>query len=58
MLRKHLESSGKEMAELQVAHQQLEDDKYGKRAAASVDSAVIRLRGRLVRPQAVRPATS
>uniref|UniRef100_A0A8C1GS69 Coiled-coil domain containing 105 n=1 Tax=Cyprinus carpio TaxID=7962 RepID=A0A8C1GS69_CYPCA len=58
MLRKHLESSGKEIAKLQVTHQQLEDDKYGKRAAASVDSAVIRLRGRLVRPQSVRPATS
>ncbi|RXN18733.1 kinesin KIF15 [Labeo rohita] len=58
MLRKHLETSGKEIAELQVAHRQLEDDKYGKRAAASVDSAVVRLRRRLVRPQSVRPATS
>ncbi|XP_016123523.1 coiled-coil domain-containing protein 105-like [Sinocyclocheilus grahami] len=58
MLRKHLESSGKEITELQVAHQQLEDDKYGKHAAASVDSAVVRLRRRLVHPQSVRPATS
>uniref|UniRef100_A0A8C1KDT8 Coiled-coil domain containing 105 n=1 Tax=Cyprinus carpio TaxID=7962 RepID=A0A8C1KDT8_CYPCA len=58
MLRKHLESSGKEITELQVVHQQLEDDKYGKRAAASVDSAVVRLRQRLVHPQSVRPATS
>ncbi|KAL0174813.1 hypothetical protein M9458_030781, partial [Cirrhinus mrigala] len=51
MLRKHLETSGKEIAELQ-------DDKYGKRAAAGVDSAVVRLRRRLARPQSVRPATS
>ncbi|XP_056126777.1 coiled-coil domain-containing protein 105 [Rhinichthys klamathensis goyatoka] len=58
MLRKHLESSGKEIAELQFAHQQLEDDMYGKRAAGSVDSAVVRLRRRLVRPQSVRPVTS
>ncbi|XP_693940.1 tektin-like protein 1 [Danio rerio] len=58
MLRKHLESSGKEIAALQDAHQQLEDDMYGKRAAAGVDSAVVRLRRRLVRPQSVRPATS
>ncbi|XP_059390143.1 coiled-coil domain-containing protein 105-like [Carassius carassius] len=58
VLRKHLESSGKEIAELQVVHQQLEDDKHGKRAAASVDSAVVRLRQRLVHPQSVRPATS
>ncbi|KAK7156709.1 hypothetical protein R3I94_006676 [Phoxinus phoxinus] len=58
MLRKHLESSGKEIAVLQFAHQQLEDDMYGKRAAGSVDSAVVRLRRRLVRPQSVRPVTS
>ncbi|XP_051521721.1 coiled-coil domain-containing protein 105 [Myxocyprinus asiaticus] len=58
MLRKHLESSGKEIAELQVAHQQLEDDMYGKRAAARVDSDVVRLRQRLARPQSIRPATS
>ncbi|CAM4555086.1 unnamed protein product [Leuciscus chuanchicus] len=58
MLRKHLESSGKEIAELQFAHQQLEEDMYGKRAAGSVDSAVVRLRRRLVRPQSVRPVTS
>lgn len=58
MLRKHLESSGKEIAELQFAHQELEDDMYGKRAAASVDSSVVRLRRRLVRPQTVRPVTS
>ncbi|XP_048016835.1 coiled-coil domain-containing protein 105 isoform X1 [Megalobrama amblycephala] len=58
MLQKHLESSGKEIAELQFAHQQLEYDMYGKRAAASVDSAVVRLRRRLVRPQSVRPVTS
>ncbi|XP_026111211.1 coiled-coil domain-containing protein 105-like [Carassius auratus] len=58
MLRKHLESSGKEIAELQVVHQQLENDKHGKRAAAGVDSAVVRLRQRLVHPQSVRPATS
>lgn len=58
MLQKHLESSGKEIAELQFAHQQLEDDMYGKRAAASVDSAVVRLRRRLAQPQPVRPVTS
>ncbi len=58
MLRKHLESSGKEIVALQLHQQQLEDDKYGKHAAAGVDTAVIRLRRRLVLPRSVRPATS
>ncbi|XP_055053017.2 tektin-like protein 1 [Misgurnus anguillicaudatus] len=58
LLQKHLKSSGKEMAELQFVHRLLEDDRYGKRAAVSVDSAIARLRRRLPRPPSVRPATS
>ncbi|XP_056613103.1 coiled-coil domain-containing protein 105 [Triplophysa dalaica] len=58
MLQRHIKSSHKELAELQSAHRLLEDDRYGKHAAVSVDSAVARLRRRLPRPPSVRPSTS
>ncbi|TRY96751.1 hypothetical protein DNTS_009614 [Danionella cerebrum] len=58
LLRKHLESSGKEITALRVTHRQLQDDLSGKRLASSIDASIVRLRRRLVRPQPVRPATS
>ncbi|KAK3531218.1 hypothetical protein QTP70_015246 [Hemibagrus guttatus] len=48
VLKQHLECGEKAVEELQVAHLQLEDDSRAKRVAASVDSAIIRLRRRKV----------
>uniref|UniRef100_W5K143 Tektin like 1 n=1 Tax=Astyanax mexicanus TaxID=7994 RepID=W5K143_ASTMX len=50
-LKQHLESAEKAVEELQVARLHLDEDTYLKRAAASVDSSVVRLRRRLVRPK-------
>lgn len=48
MLKQHLERSEKALKEMQVVHVQLEDDSCAKRVAASVDSAVVRLRRRKI----------
>ncbi|XP_060754143.1 tektin-like protein 1 [Neoarius graeffei] len=46
ILKQYLKCAEKAVEELQVAHLQLEDDSCAKRAAASVDSAIVRLRRR------------
>uniref|UniRef100_A0AAY4E652 Coiled-coil domain-containing protein 105 n=1 Tax=Denticeps clupeoides TaxID=299321 RepID=A0AAY4E652_9TELE len=50
VLRHHLDSSEKELAELRGVRLQLVEDLHGKKAAARVDSSIIRLRRRLVQP--------
>ncbi|KAL7832185.1 hypothetical protein AOLI_G00297330 [Acnodon oligacanthus] len=58
MLKQHLDFAEKAVEDLQVARLQLEDDTYLKRAAAGVDSAVVRLRRRLVLPTCVQVANA
>ncbi|XP_072547553.1 tektin-like protein 1 [Salminus brasiliensis] len=58
MLKQHLESTEKAVEELKVARLQLEDDTCVKQAAAGVDSAVVRLRRRLVLPTFLQVANT
>ncbi|KAI4884230.1 hypothetical protein NFI96_011605, partial [Prochilodus magdalenae] len=58
MLKQHLDSAEKTVEDLQVARLQLVDDTCLKQAAAGVDSAIVRLRRRLVLPTFVQVANA
>ncbi|KAK2831619.1 hypothetical protein Q7C36_016705 [Tachysurus vachellii] len=57
-LKQHLDCGEKAIEELQVAHLQLEDDSCAKQVAASVDSAIIRLRRRSIPRMFVQSAST